>query len=216
MYQPPSNSAALRAYDTLVVERRSISRDRQSAALITLSHTRVENALYQTMLAATRAAGAVAGEFSIQRLMGMIGEHSYSTIRRGLVGLQEKMSIERTMRPNEEKRRSSVYHVYSPADIFARRRAAGLRPYPKEIQSRQDNSANVRAVERVVEYHNLTRREAQIALCCIEGLTNGEIGEKLFVSEQTVKSHLRNVFVKMGIRRRTELVSRLLMTGEFV
>jgi DNA-binding CsgD family transcriptional regulator len=41
-------------------------------------------------------------------------------------------------------------------------------------------------------------------------MTNAEIGLRLKVSEQTIKFHLKNVFSKMGVRRRTELVSRLL------
>jgi hypothetical protein len=45
----------------------------------------------------------------------------------------------------------------------------------------------------------------------VEGLSNAEIGRRLQISEQTVKSHLRRVFDKFGVKRRTELVSRLLM-----
>ncbi|OLE51090.1 MAG: hypothetical protein AUG51_24820 [Acidobacteria bacterium 13_1_20CM_3_53_8] len=65
-------------------------------------------------------------------------------------------------------------------------------------------------MERVVGLNNLSRREAQVALCCAEGLTNAEIGDKLHVTEQTVKFHLRHIFVKFGVKRRAELVSRLL------
>jgi DNA-binding CsgD family transcriptional regulator len=66
-------------------------------------------------------------------------------------------------------------------------------------------------LQRVVEDKNLSRREAQVALCCAEGLTNAEIGARLLVTEQTVKFHLRNIFVKFGVKRRAELISRLLM-----
>ena len=58
--------------------------------------------------------------------------------------------------------------------------------------------------------YGLSRREAQVALCCAEGLTNAEIGRKLFITEQTVKFHMRHLFVKVGVRRRGELISRLL------
>jgi DNA-binding CsgD family transcriptional regulator len=53
-----------------------------------------------------------------------------------------------------------------------------------------------------------------VALCCVEGMTNAEIGARLRVSEQTVKFHLRNIFSKLGVRRRAELVSRLLSEGK--
>jgi DNA-binding CsgD family transcriptional regulator len=68
-----------------------------------------------------------------------------------------------------------------------------------------------RAVARVAENPLLSRREGQVALYCVEGLTNAEIGRRLDVSEQTVKFHLRHVFVKFGVKRRAELISRLLM-----
>ena len=68
-----------------------------------------------------------------------------------------------------------------------------------------------RAIKRVVANNNLSRREAQVALCCVEGLTNAEIGNRLSVSEQTVKFHLRHIFIKFGVQRRAELISRLLM-----
>ena len=46
-----------------------------------------------------------------------------------------------------------------------------------------------------------------------KAVTDGQIGEKLRVSDQTVKFHLRNIFVKFGVKRRTELVSRLFRDG---
>ena len=67
-----------------------------------------------------------------------------------------------------------------------------------------------KALVRIIENARLSRREAQVALRCAEGLTNAEIGRKLDVTEQTVKFHLRHIFVKFGVKRRTELISRLL------
>jgi len=66
------------------------------------------------------------------------------------------------------------------------------------------------AINRIAERKDLSRREAEVALCCAEGLTNVEIGKRLYISEQTVKFHLRHIFVKYGVRRRTELISQLL------
>jgi DNA-binding CsgD family transcriptional regulator len=73
------------------------------------------------------------------------------------------------------------------------------------------NGSFERAVARVAENPLLSRREAEVALCCVEGLTNAQIGNRLDVSEQTVKFHLRHVFVKFGVKRRAELISKLLM-----
>ena len=86
-----------------------------------------------------------------------------------------------------------------------------MKSYEKGADSGFGNRSFERVIQRVVENKNLSRREAQVALCCVEGLTNAEIGLRLLVSEQTVKFHLRHIFIKFGVRRRAELISRLLL-----
>ena len=54
-------------------------------------------------------------------------------------------------------------------------------------------------------YEQLTRREQQIADGVARGLRNKEIARSLSISEKTVKSHLRNVFQKLGIEGRFAL-----------
>jgi DNA-binding CsgD family transcriptional regulator len=51
----------------------------------------------------------------------------------------------------------------------------------------------------------LTAQEQQIARLARDGLSNPEIGTRLFISPRTVKHHLRHVFIKLGISSRTEL-----------
>ena len=55
----------------------------------------------------------------------------------------------------------------------------------------------------------LTNREYEIAMLAAEGLRNNEIAEMLFVSENTVRAHLRTVYQKLDIDRRTRLVHKL-------
>ena len=54
----------------------------------------------------------------------------------------------------------------------------------------------------------ITRREMEILEHVARGLSNREIGEALFVSENTVKTHCSRAFDKLGARRRTEAVQR--------
>ena len=50
--------------------------------------------------------------------------------------------------------------------------------------------------------HALTKRELEILRLVAEGLSNEEIGKKIFISRKTVKTHLRNIFDKLQVHNR--------------
>lgn len=57
-----------------------------------------------------------------------------------------------------------------------------------------------------VEALGITRRELEVLELIAQGLSNREIAERVFVSENTVKTHSSHVFTKLGARRRTQAV----------
>lgn len=59
----------------------------------------------------------------------------------------------------------------------------------------------------------LTESEFTVVSLVVEGATNREVAEQLYLSPYTVNSHLRHVFAKLGIRSRTELVRRAAQAG---
>jgi DNA-binding CsgD family transcriptional regulator len=190
--------------------------DGQSMALVALSHTPLEHRLYTSMLAETTAQGNRVRLFSTKQLMALTSIRSSGTVRRGLEGLIVKLSIERqgnSKNGNGDASRQYLGHylVRDPQEILAERKARGANALPSKTGIFEGNQYLERALKRVVANDNLSRREAQVSLCCVEGLTNAEIGNRLGVTEQTVKFHLRHVFIKFGVRRRAELISRLLM-----
>jgi len=56
---------------------------------------------------------------------------------------------------------------------------------------------------------DLTAQERQIAELARDGLSNPEIGARLFLSPRTVEWHLRHVFAKLGIKSRHDLAKAL-------
>ncbi|HYC53726.1 MAG TPA: response regulator transcription factor [Candidatus Binatia bacterium] len=59
----------------------------------------------------------------------------------------------------------------------------------------------------------LTQRELEIVRCVAGGMRNAEVARSLFITEQTVKTHLNNVFQKLGVRDRVELTLYAVRTG---
>ena len=53
----------------------------------------------------------------------------------------------------------------------------------------------------------LARREADVARLVAEGLTNKEIGSRLFISERTVDSHVRSILNKLGFSSRAQIAA---------
>jgi len=59
----------------------------------------------------------------------------------------------------------------------------------------------------------LTDRELEVLTLLARGKSNKEIGAGLFISEFTVKGHLRNIFTKLNVLSRTEATTTALRRG---
>lgn len=77
-------------------------------------------------------------------------------------------------------------------------------------QSLLDPTVTARVLERLRtkddqdELSSLTPQERTILELIAEGLTNRQIGERMFLAEKTVKNYVSNMFTKLGMSRRTE------------
>lgn len=65
-------------------------------------------------------------------------------------------------------------------------------------------------IEKLAKKHELTDRETDVLLQITKGLNNKEIAAELFVSVNTVKYHMRNLYEKLDIKKRTEIASKLM------
>ncbi|HXX57018.1 MAG TPA: helix-turn-helix transcriptional regulator [Thermodesulfovibrionales bacterium] len=69
-------------------------------------------------------------------------------------------------------------------------------------------------LNRIRKNFSLTRRETDILRRVLDGLTNSEMSEDLDISEQTVKDHLSNVYMKFKVKNRFALIRSLISSPE--
>ena len=77
-----------------------------------------------------------------------------------------------------------------------------VREVPVPMPANGPFVVNAASVERL----GVTFRELEILRLIADGLSNREIAERLYVSENTVKTHSANLFAKLNARRRTQAV----------
>src|SRR5574341_1064002 len=89
--------------------------------------------------------------------------------------------------------------------------AAGAQSGPPGVRRSLtlESSGDRLRIEVTVPADGLTSREREVALLVSDGLRSREVAERLGIASQTVKSHLKTIFDKLGVRNRVELARRL-------
>ena len=82
----------------------------------------------------------------------------------------------------------------------------GARPWAERAREELRAAGERSDLPAADEWDALSPQEIQIASMVIQGLTNREVGERLFLSHRTVGSHLYRMFPKLGINSRSELL----------
>jgi DNA-binding CsgD family transcriptional regulator/tetratricopeptide (TPR) repeat protein len=80
--------------------------------------------------------------------------------------------------------------------VRAQLRALGVRPAPRGPRHRPTGG-----------WQSLTATERAVSLLVAEGLTNGAVARRLYISPHTVNTHLRHVFAKLGVSNRVALAA---------
>jgi DNA-binding CsgD family transcriptional regulator len=106
----------------------------------------------------------------------------------------------------ENRRADAREQLRTAHEILA---AIGMEAFAERAR-RELQATGEKVRKRTVDTRDdLTAQERQIARLARDGLSNPEIGARLFLSPRTVEWHLRNVFTKLGIRSRRELANAL-------
>lgn len=108
---------------------------------------------------------------------------------------------------------AGYYPIFFAVDIMARREAAqhsiAAACTPCEVPPPEDQKTHrgiAEVVDTMAQCYGLTPRETEIVRYIYGGMTNRQIAEQICTAEGTVKAHSYNIYTKLGINRRTQLV----------
>jgi DNA-binding NarL/FixJ family response regulator len=107
-----------------------------------------------------------------------------------------------------EKSKDDLPQLVEAVRLALKKRALQLRTH-WVVQS-LTGGERVIDMTQVKERFDLSDREIDVVKCLCRGDTNKEIGERLFISDLTVKGHLKHIFQKMNVHNRATLVATIL------
>lgn len=125
------------------------------------------------------------------------------------------------LRARDPEVRVVVLTTYDADEDVFRAMQSGARSYLLKDMSTEEIAGTIRSVhqgstevpprvaERLAERaqrQSLSPREQEVLQLLVRGRSNKEIGAQLFISEETVKSHLKTLFAKLKVRDRTDAV----------
>jgi DNA-binding CsgD family transcriptional regulator len=100
----------------------------------------------------------------------------------------------------------SALGIWLGLTVTRTRETVVVREVPVEVQVPVRVTGPIERNETRLQQLGITRRELEILEAIAAGLSNREIAERLFVSENTVKTHTARLFDKLSARRRTQAV----------
>jgi LuxR family maltose regulon positive regulatory protein len=106
------------------------------------------------------------------------------------------------------------WHLLPLLEALGNRKTDIAPAYLRKIREAAQRPEHVPLAKPQIETEStLTPRESQILRLLADGHSNKALAHKLFVTENTVESHLRRIYGKLGIRSRTQAVAKALENG---
>jgi LuxR family maltose regulon positive regulatory protein len=193
-------------------------------AQIYLAQQRLDDAqrLLERLLPAAQAAGRLGRVLEIYLLQALTAdaqgrqEEALTTLERAL-NLAEPEGYIRTFVDLGPPMAALLHKAYTRAIMpaYVARLLAAFSDLRFQISDLRDDASSIvnRKSEIVNLVEPLSKRELEILSLMAQGLTNVEIAQQIFISDQTVKVHTRNIYGKLGVSGRRQAVSKAKALG---
>ena len=80
------------------------------------------------------------------------------------------------------------------------------KPTPKQPDNLSIKTNYFQCNDALILQYGISKRELEVLQLMAQGLSNQEIAEQLFVSLNTIKTHISNLFTKLNVKRRTQAI----------
>jgi PAS domain S-box-containing protein len=108
--------------------------------------------------------------------------------------------------------RTMIYYKKDDDNIITDTYISSIKDKYKDLSGFLIISSEIREIKQFRNYFKITNREMEIIKFLISGLTYKLIAERLHITEKTVESHITNIYNKLGINNKIELIK---VTGDF-
>ena len=108
-----------------------------------------------------------------------------------------------------------MFYLYRKnSDLELKNMSNELQNYMLQINELKDkvNSKDKNSTQNLLENlddYNLSKREKEVFTFITHGLSNDEIADKMFVSKNTVKTHIKNIYSKLDVKNRIQAIKKI-------
>jgi DNA-binding CsgD family transcriptional regulator len=96
---------------------------------------------------------------------------------------------------------------YAILSVIFTRHFIKLYGHHPQISTLPEASSEQVSVEKLFQDHNISPREQEVIRLILQGYTNQQNGDTLFISLSTVKKHITNIYQKLEVKSRYELIA---------
>ena len=108
-----------------------------------------------------------------------------------------------------------IFYLYRKnSDLELQHKNSELQHYIHQVnelkdQSKQSSDNNQEDFTKKFESYDLSKREIEVLSNIANGLSNDEIATKMFVSKNTIKTHIKNIYMKLDVKNRIQAIKKI-------